>query len=80
MKITNNTTQTLDFIVAGKPKDGVPPTGSVAPGETEDLDVSPDDAKLRGCIFAGAVSVPASVERKVETAIASPAPAAGKAR
>lgn len=56
-RITNLTTQTLDFIVAGEPKGGVPPTGSVGPGETADLAVDLNDPVLRGRLFAGAISV-----------------------
>ena len=60
MRITNRTRQTLDFIVAGAPKDGVPPTGSIEPGETKDLDVRADDPVLAGRMLAGAVSVEAA--------------------
>jgi hypothetical protein len=79
MRITNNTRETQNFIIRGKPKDGVPPTGHVPPGETVDLDVDPNDPTLRGAIFAGAVTVPASVAEKVEAAAAAP-PAGGKSR
>lgn len=77
MKITNNTKQTLDFNLKGKAKDGVPPTGSVAPGATEDLDVV-EDAKFNGYVFAGAISVPAKVAEKVEASVTSEAPVKGK--
>jgi hypothetical protein len=38
-QITNLTTQALDFVVKGEPKDGVPPTESVQPGETRNVDL-----------------------------------------
>jgi hypothetical protein len=72
MKITNNTRETLDFTLTGKAKDGVPPTGSVAPGETADLDVI-EDARFQGAVLAGAISVPAKTATKVEAAVTEPA-------
>ena len=78
MKITNNTRETLSFNLKGKARDGNPLTGSVAPGETADLDVDPEDAQVKGRIFAGAISVPASVATKVEASVsASPSAAKG---
>lgn len=56
-KITNHTRQTLDFVVVGKPKDGVPPTKSIGPGETVDIDVRDNDPVLLGRIAAGAVTL-----------------------
>lgn len=72
MKITNHTREPLSFVVRGKAKDGVPPTGTIAPGATEDLDVDPNDAQLQGRILAGAVSVPARIAEKVEAAQPEP--------
>lgn len=72
MKITNNTRETLNFNLKGNAKDGVPPTGSVAPGETEDLDLDPADPQVQGRILAGAISVPAKVAEKVEATVSAP--------
>ncbi|RAI44706.1 hypothetical protein [Rhodoplanes roseus] len=66
-RITNHTRQTLDFVIPGKPKDGVPPTASVRPGETADIDVREDDPVLLGRIAAGAVSVDAKRPSKAAT-------------
>jgi hypothetical protein len=71
MKITNNTRQTLDFVTTGKVKDGVPPTGSVKPGETADIDII-ENAHFKGLVLAGAISVPAKTAEKVEAAVAEP--------
>jgi hypothetical protein len=58
-EITNNTTDTLDFVVSGKAKDGVPPTESVGPGETKSVDAI-DSARFRGYLASGAISVKGS--------------------
>lgn len=55
-KITNNTREVIDFIVKGNAKDGVPPTESLKPGETRDIDAV-DNATYQGRVFAGAVTV-----------------------
>ncbi|MBB3020643.1 hypothetical protein FHR70_003729 [Microvirga lupini] len=78
MRIQNNTRETLSFNLKGKAKDGHPPTGSIAPGEVEDLDVDPEDAQFKGRVVAGAISVPAKVAEKVEATVAVEAPAKGK--
>lgn len=54
-RIRNDTTQTLDFIVSGAATNGVPPTDSIAPGETKDIDVDENDATYQGRIIAGAI-------------------------
>ncbi len=71
MKITNNTRETMSFVLNGKAKDGNPPTDSIEPGETKDLDVDPESAQVKGRIFAGAVTVPAKVAEKVEASVAA---------
>ena len=53
-RLTNMTRDVLDFIVRGAPKDGVPPTESIAPGETRDID-GVENATYHGRIAAGAV-------------------------
>ncbi len=78
MRIQNNTRETLSFNLKGKAKDGHPQTGSIAPGEIEDLDVDPADPQLQGRIFAGAISVPKNVAEKVEATVATEATPKGK--
>lgn len=72
VKITNNTREVMDFNVPGNPKDGVPHTESLAPGETRDVDVDTESAQFRGRVLAGAITVPSRQAAKVETAAASP--------
>lgn len=67
-KITNNTRQTLDFVVAGKAKDGVPPTKSIEPGETADLDVDVNRSQFRGRVLSGAITVSQAVADKAAAA------------
>jgi len=55
-KITNNTREVMDFIVKGAAKDGVPPTDSLKPGETRDIDAV-DNATYQGRVLAGAITV-----------------------
>lgn len=78
MRIQNNTRETLDFVLKGKPKNGAAHTGSIAPGEIEDLDVDPESAQFKGYIFAGAISVPKNVAEKVEASVADPVSTKGK--
>jgi hypothetical protein len=79
MKMTSNASQTLNFNKKnGKVRDGVPETVHLDPGATDDLDVDPNDPAFRGCVLAGAITVPASVAEKAEAAAA--APAGGKSR
>lgn len=79
MRISNNTRETIDLIVEGKPKDGVPPTKHIAPGATEDLNVV-EDARFQGLVLAGAISVPARVADKVESVVAAPPTPAPKGK
>jgi len=72
MRITNHTRETLDFIVRGKAKNGVAPTGSVAPGLTKDLDVDPNDPQLRGRLRSGAVSLSDGAADTAETGGSGP--------
>ncbi len=55
-KITNNTREVMDFIVKGNAKDGVPPTESIKPGESRDIDAV-DNATYQGRVLAGAITV-----------------------
>ena len=57
VEITNHSRRTLDFIVSGKPRNGVPPTDHVEPGETKVIDLAdPGSAQLYGYVHAGLVS------------------------
>lgn len=71
MKITNNTRDTLDFIVSGKAKNGVPPTDFVEAGETKDIDVDVNDPVVQGRIRSGAISVPERIAEKVDAMTAA---------
>lgn len=79
MRVTNNTSRTLDFLQKdGKPKNGVAPTEHIEAGETKDLNVDPKDPTVRGYILAGAITVPDSVAEKVEAEVTTSGPAARK--
>jgi hypothetical protein len=67
MKITNqHRTDTLNFLVKGNPKDGVPPTDSIGPGETKDIDLRDNEsAEVKGMIIAGLIRVPASEAKRL---------------
>jgi hypothetical protein len=69
-RLTNRTRETVDFIVKGVAKDGVPPTESLAPGETRDIDAI-DNATYRGRLASGMVDI---VERGSRSAHAPAAP------
>jgi hypothetical protein len=57
-QITNLTTQALDFVVKGEPKDGVPPTESVQPGETRNVDLLDEQAgDVVGRVVGGAIRI-----------------------
>lgn len=55
MRLTNTTRETIDVIVKGEAKDGVPPTDSVAPGETKNVNADPENVAFRGHLFAGSL-------------------------
>jgi hypothetical protein len=55
-RLTNRTRETIDFIVKGDAKDGVPPTESLAPGETRNINAI-DNATYRGRLASGMVDV-----------------------
>lgn len=58
MQITNRLNITRDFVVKGEAKDGVPPTESLAPGETRDIDVAdPESGILQGMVVGGAIEI-----------------------
>lgn len=65
--ITNNTDTTLDFAVHPlSVKDGVVVTNHVAPGETKDISIDPDDAMFKGRVIAGAITVaPKAAEKAI---------------
>ncbi len=58
-RLTNNTRETVDFVVKGTAKDGVPPTESLAPGETRDIDAI-DNAAFKGRVVSGLITVGAA--------------------
>jgi hypothetical protein len=79
MKVTNNTNETLDFVVpGGSVKDGVPETCSVGAGQTESLDLDTDSPQVKARIFAGAITVAGHSLEKVAENMAAP-PSAGEA-
>lgn len=55
-RLTNNTRETIDFIVKGNAKDGVPLTESLKPGETREIDAI-DNATYQGRVVAGSITV-----------------------
>lgn len=67
-RLTNHTRETVDFIVKGDAKNGVPPTANLKAGETRDISNVVENATYRGRIASGMISV----------AEASPARAAAK--
>jgi hypothetical protein len=77
MRMTNTTRDTIDFHKKdGRVVDGVRETVSLAALATDDLDVDPNDPRVQGHIFAGAVTVSDRVAEKVTASVA--APPAGK--
>ncbi|WP_210482749.1 hypothetical protein [Microvirga antarctica] len=57
VQITNNSRQTLTYVVGGTRAN--PELASIAPGETETLSIDPNDATLRGQRHAGVISIDA---------------------
>lgn len=55
-RITNNTRGTLDFVIKGPAKDGVPPTDHIDGGETKNIDAV-EDGTYRGYLIGGAISL-----------------------
>lgn len=76
-RMTNTTRRTLNFVVKGPAKNGVPPTDHIEPGETKDLDVDMDSANVRGHILAGTITVADKIADKVTAAVAED-PARGR--
>lgn len=66
MKITNTSRfNTHNFVLNGAAKDGVPPTGHVAPGETADLDINMDVETVHVQALANAGEIgPVDAKRK----------------
>jgi hypothetical protein len=60
-EITNNTRETLNFVVGVK--DGQPVTEDVKAGETKDIAVDPEANDVKGRSLAGAITVGASRRR-----------------
>jgi hypothetical protein len=78
MKIKNIHRESLDFVVAGKAKDGVPPTASLAPGEEDEIDL-PDNDYSRDLVKARVAAGMIEVSGAGAKAVASSAPAAAAA-
>jgi hypothetical protein len=56
MKLTNTTNETLGAIpVKGEAKDGNAPTEGLAPGETRDIPVDPENLVVKGLLLMGAL-------------------------
>jgi hypothetical protein len=70
MKITNIGRKNVTLVLKGPAKDGHPPTGSIPPGETVDLDVV-ENAQFQGLVLSGAISVPSGSEKKAAKAAGS---------
>lgn len=66
MRVTNNSLETISFMVEGKSKNGVPPMDYLRSGETKDIAVLKDDPVVAGYIKAGVISVPAAVAARIE--------------
>ena len=56
MRLTNNTSENISFLVKGEPKDGHAPTDSIRPGETKNVNVDPENPSIKGLLFAGALT------------------------
>jgi len=58
MQITNLSEATQDYVIKGEIKNGVPPTESLAPGETKNIDVLDSEAaQIIGRVVAGTIRV-----------------------
>jgi hypothetical protein len=55
MRLTNPTREAISVLVKGEPKDGDAPTESIAPGETKNVNVDPENPTIKGMLFAGAL-------------------------
>lgn len=75
MRIKNNAELTLNFVVRGQAVDGVPPTASIAPGETKDIDTDPNSAMVVGYQRSGAISVIEYAPPVPPAPVLQPAPA-----
>lgn len=63
-QVTNLTQIVIDFVVKGEPKDGVPPTESVQPGETKNVDFLDEQAgEVAGRVAVGAIRIGGDVRR-----------------
>lgn len=63
-EVTNLTSQVQDFVVKGEPKDGVPPTESLQPGETRNIDLrDAEDGTVVGKVVAGAIRIGGQAKR-----------------
>jgi hypothetical protein len=74
MKVTNNTRETLDFVVPGTNNKGVADTVSIAPNETKSLSLESDHAVLNTYALMGAVTIEGASQKKIEAAVAAGAP------
>jgi hypothetical protein len=70
-RLTNATKETISLIVKGAAKNGVPPTESLKPGETRDLDVVENGA-YRGRIKMGSLVAQTAANRATPPAMTIP--------
>lgn len=53
MKFTNLTDTTVDLLVKGDPKDGVPQTDSIGPRETKEVSADPETPTVKALLEFG---------------------------
>lgn len=72
-KVTNTTSQTLDFPArgGGANKDGSSKTVSIAAGETDNIDLDMDHGAVKGFIAAGAIVVSGVKASDIESEVAT---------
>lgn len=72
-KVTNTTTDTLDFPAkgGGTSKDGSSKTVSIGAGETENIDLDLDHGYVKGFIAAGAILVSGVKASDIESEVAT---------
>lgn len=84
MKIKNLSRETLNFVVDGKPnKDNVPPTDSVAPGESKDIDILDTEggkAQIAAHVAAGLIEVSGAGAKALEASAPAGTAPGGKVR
>lgn len=71
VRLTNTTKEIISLVIKGAAKNGVPPTESLKPGETRDLDVVENGA-YRGRIKMGSLVAQAAANRTTSPAVSIP--------